>query len=231
MITQDQVDLFVIGDVEEAEMVELFKMLPFAERKESFPAIYYYQASDNVIREQQVQETVTQGKLNLAYSTDVYYEDTDRFALLVFNGLFGGFPHSKLFMNVREKASLAYYASSSFDTFRGYLQVQTGINSDNRQKVLRLIEEQLLELQAGNFTDLAFQQTKAMLKNHYLLGLDSMQNAIETTYLAQWLPQSKLTDEEWLRRLAAVTPKDVQKVAKKIRLQAIFFLDGGQQNG
>jgi predicted Zn-dependent peptidase len=58
-----------------------------------------------------------------------------------------------------------------------------------------------------------------------------MQNAIETTYLAQWLPQSKLTDEEWLRRLAAVTPKDVQKVAKKIRLQAIFFLDGGQQNG
>ena len=90
MITQDQVDLFVIGDVEETEMVELFKMLPFAERKESFPAIYYYQASDNVIREQQVQETVTQGKLNLAYSTDVYYEDTDRFALLVFNGLFGG---------------------------------------------------------------------------------------------------------------------------------------------
>lgn len=231
MITQDQVDLFVIGDVEEAEMAELFKELPFAERKESFPAIYYYQASDNVIREQQVQETVTQGKLNLAYSTDVYYEDTDRFALLVFNGLFGGFPHSKLFMNVREKASLAYYASSSFDTFRGYLQVQTGINSDNRQKVLRLIEEQLLELQAGNFTDLAFQQTKAMLKNHYLLGLDSMQNAIETTYLAQWLPQSKLTDEEWLRRLDAVTPKDVQKVAKKIRLQAIFFLDGGQQNG
>ena len=231
MITQDQVDLFVIGDVEEAEMLELFKRLPFTEREESFPSIYYHQAHDNVIRQQQIQETVTQGKLNLAYATDVYYEDLDRFALLVFNGLFGGFPHSKLFMNVRENASLAYYASSSFDPFRGYLQVQTGINSDNREKVLHLIAEQLLELQAGKFTELAFQQTKAMLKNHYLLGLDSMQNTIETTYLAQWLPQSKLTDEEWLKRLAAVTPEDVQRVAKKIRLQAIFFLDGGQQHG
>lgn len=231
MLTKDQVDLFVIGDVEEGEMAELFKQLPFTDREEASPEIYYYQTDSNVIREQQIQETVTQGKLNLAYATDVYYEDTARFALLVFNGLFGGFPHSKLFMNVREKASLAYYASSSFDTFRGYLQVQTGINSGNREKVLHLINAQLLELQAGNFTDLAFQQTKAMLKNHYLLGLDSMQNTIETTYLAQWLPKSKLTDEEWLRRLAAVTPEDVQEVAKNIRLQAIFFLDGGQQNG
>ncbi|MBM7711966.1 EF-P 5-aminopentanol modification-associated protein YfmF [Enterococcus xiangfangensis] len=231
MITQDQVDLFVIGDVDEAEIVELFQRLPFVEREENSPEIYYYQTQDNVIREQQMQEAVIQGKLNLAYATDVYYEDPDRFALLVFNGLFGGFPHSKLFMNVREKAGLAYYASSSLDTFRGYLQVQTGINGDNREKALHLINEQLLELQAGNFTELAFQQTKAMLKNHYLLGLDSMQNTIETTYLAHWLPQSKLTDEEWLRHLMAVTPQDVQKVAKKIRLQAIFFLDGGQQNG
>lgn len=231
MLHQDQVDLFVIGDVEEAQMVELFKNLPFEDRDEQFPEMYYHQAEANEIREQQIQETVTQGKLNLAYGTGVYYEDTDRFALLVFNGLFGGFPHSKLFMNVREKASLAYYASSSFDTFRGYLQVQTGINGDNREKVLHLIAEQLTELQAGDFTAVAFQQTKAMLKNHYLLGLDSMKNTIETTYLAQWLPQSRLTDEEWLSRLEAVTPEDVQKVAKNIRLQAIFFLDGGKQNG
>ncbi len=50
------------------------------------------------------------------------------FALQVFNGIFGGFPHSKLFMNVREKEHLAYYASSSIDTFRGFMTVQTGID-------------------------------------------------------------------------------------------------------
>ena len=38
---------------------------------------------------------------------------------------FWRFPHSKLFMNVREKEHLAYYASSSIDTFRGFMTVQT----------------------------------------------------------------------------------------------------------
>ena len=69
----------------------------------------------NIVKERQVREPIVQAKLNLAYQTNVYYDEPERFALMVFNGLFGGFPHSKLFMNVREKESLAYYASSSVD--------------------------------------------------------------------------------------------------------------------
>ena len=65
---------------------------------------------------------------------------------MVFNGLFGGFPHSKLFLNVREKHSLAYYASSSVEPFRGLLTVQTGIDGKNREKVLRLVNDQLKEI-------------------------------------------------------------------------------------
>lgn len=80
------------------------------------------------MKERQVREPIVQAKLNLAYQTNVYYDEPERFALMVFNGLFGGFPHSKLFMNVREKESLAYYASSSVDTFRGFMSVQTGID-------------------------------------------------------------------------------------------------------
>lgn len=231
MMASDQVDLFVIGDVSEAEVTELMKNLPFTDREVTRPEVYYEQPLSNIINEQQINEPVIQGKLNLAYTTGIYYEELERFPLLVFNGLFGGFPHSKLFMNVREKESLAYYASSSFDTFRGYLQVQTGIESKNRTKVMHLIDEQLLALRKGEFTELAFTQTKAMLKNQYLLGLDSPQNLIETTYLAQWLPESQYTDEQWLRMLTQVTREDVQKVAEKLRLQAVFFLDGGQANG
>ncbi len=231
VLAKDQLDIFVVGDVTEEEVEKLFSALPFTDREEISPEIYYEQTTSNVIREQQLQESVIQGKLNLAYSTGIYYEDLLRFPLLVFNGLFGGFPHSKLFMNVREKESLAYYASSNFDTFRGYLSVQTGINSENRNKVLHLVNEQLEALQQGDFTDLAFQQTKAMLKNQYLLGLDRPQNMIEIAYLDQWLPGSQLSDEQWLKRLEGVTKQEVQEVAKQLQLQAIFFLDGGKQNG
>ncbi len=88
----------------------------------------------NIVKERQVREPIVQAKLNLAYQTNVYYDEPERFALMVFNGLFGGFPHSKLFMNVREKESLAYYASSSVDTFRGFMSVQTGIDEKTEIK-------------------------------------------------------------------------------------------------
>lgn len=129
-------------------------------------------------------------------------------------------------MNVREKESLAYYASSSVDTFRGYMTVQTGIDGENRNKVMHLVAEQLESLRQGEVSELELAQTKAMLKNQYLLSLDSPQSAIETNYLNHWLPETALTDEEWLNRLNKITIEEVQAVAKQVKLQAIFFLDG-----
>lgn len=226
MITKDQVDIFVVGDVDEKEVTSLMKQLPFAPREVSRPDIFYRQPIENIIAERQEQEPITQAKLNLAYTTNIYYGEAQRFALMVFNGLFGGFPHSKLFMNVREKESLAYYASSSVDTFRGYMTVQTGIDGENRNKVMHLVAEQLESLRQGEVSELELAQTKAMLKNQYLLSLDSPQSAIETNYLNHWLPETALTDEEWLNRLNKITIEEVQAVAKQVKLQAIFFLDG-----
>ena len=104
----------------------------------------------------------------------MYYDEPERFALMVFNGLFGGFPHSKLFMNVREKESLAYYASSSVDTFRGFMSVQTGIDEKNRNQVLRLIHEQLESLRNGEITDLelipAFSRLSASGNRSFFFG-------------------------------------------------------------
>lgn len=230
MIATDQVDIFVVGDVSAEEVKEAIEKLPFMDRVYLHPEIYYTQPKVNIIKERQIQEPVVQAKLNLAYQTDIYYDQPERFSLMVFNGLFGGFPHSKLFMNVREKESLAYYASSSVDTFRGFMSVQTGIDGKNRNQVLHLIHDQLESLRNGEVTELEFAQTKAMLRNQYLLSLDAPQATIETAYLDNWLPETQLTDEEWLSRMEKVTIHDIQDVAQKVELQAIFFLDGGMTN-
>ncbi|EOH94077.1 peptidase M16 inactive domain-containing protein [Enterococcus villorum ATCC 700913] len=227
MMTEDQVDIFVVGDVSAEEARLSLSKLPFTARENLHPEIFYTQFQENIIKERQVKETVTQAKLNLAYQTNIYYDEPERFSLMVFNGLFGGFPHSKLFMNVREKESLAYYASSSIDTFRGFMSVQTGIDGSKRNQVLHLIHEQLESLRNGEVTKLELAQTKAMLRNQYLLSLDAPQVAIETAYLDNWLPNTKLTHEEWLAQMEKVTIEDIQKVARQIELQAIFFLDGG----
>ncbi|MCA5014134.1 MULTISPECIES: EF-P 5-aminopentanol modification-associated protein YfmF [unclassified Enterococcus] len=226
MLKEDQVDIFVLGDVDETTVTALFKALPFEDRSAGKADVFYTQPSRNVIEERSEQEKVAQSKLNLGYHTDIFYGDENYFALQIFNGVFGGFPHSKLFMNVREKENLAYYASSSIDTFRGFLSVQTGIDGKNRNQVLHLIAQELENIRQGNVTELEIKQTKAMLKNQYLLSLDNAGAVLETEYLDDLIPHLRLEDDEWIRRMEAVTLADVQRVAKRIQLQAIFFLEG-----
>lgn len=226
MLKEDQVDIFVLGDVDETTVAALFKGLPFEDRSAGKADVFYTQPSRNVIEERSEQEKLAQSKLNLGYHTDIFYGDENYFALQIFNGVFGGFPHSKLFMNVREKENLAYYASSSIDTFRGFLSVQTGIDGKNRNQVLHLIAQELENIRQGNVTELEIKQTKAMLKNQYLLSLDNAGAVLETEYLDDLIPHLRLEDDEWIRRMEAVTLADVQRVAKRIQLQAIFFLEG-----
>lgn len=229
MLAEDQVDIFVVGDIQPEEAAAVFKAWPFPQEERVHPEIFYFQPTTNVIAEDLERDDLQQAKLNLGYSHDIDYTDPRRFALMVFNGLFGGFPHSKLFLNVREKASMAYYASSNFDTFRGLLSVQTGIDGENREKVLHLINQQLESIRQGDFSEADLQQTKVMLKNQFLLSQDSPVALIDTEYLNTWLPQTKLTEEQFLQALEAVTGEQVQAVAEGLRLQAIFFLEGGSK--
>lgn len=225
MIEEDKVDILVVGDVTEEEMVSLFSEFPFKEREEAIEKVTYQQEFSPVIREKQERQEISQAKLNLAYRVKSSSVSEDYFTAVIFNGLFGGFPHSKLFLNVREKESLAYYASSSLDTFRSYLSVQTGIEGKNRDHVLHLITEQLESLQRGEISDLELLQTKANLKNQFLMTRDSPQGQMEL-YFRQVFLNECITEEMWLKKLEAVTVEDVSQYAKDVRLESIYFLEG-----
>ncbi|WP_297077828.1 EF-P 5-aminopentanol modification-associated protein YfmF [uncultured Enterococcus sp.] len=231
MLQNDHIDIFVVGDVDSDSVRQRFAEWKFPATKRVHPELYVDVVQNNIIKENILREPVTQAKLNLGYRSGVYYESEQRMAFTVFNGLFGGFPHSKLFTNVREKASLAYYASSSIDTFRGMVTVQTGIDSQNRERVMKLIHEQLLAIQQGDISEKELMQTKEMLKNQYLLSQDYVQALIEQQYLATWLPHTKRTEEQVIKEIMAVTKKDVQKIAKNLELHAVFCLEGDSHNG
>lgn len=230
MMEEDQIDIFVVGDISAEEVQKEIAKLPFSATSRQEPSIFYRQPLTHVVKEEELIEDVLQAKLNLAYATNIYYDDVKRYPLMVFNGLFGGFPHSKLFMNVREKESLAYYASSSADTFRGLVTVQTGIDEKNRQAAMALIEEQLEALRRGEISEEELAKTKAMLTNQFLLSLDNPQSLIETKYLERWLPDTKQSRGELLDKIGKVTKEEVQEIAKQVQLEAVFFLDGDQMN-
>ncbi|MDN6419534.1 MAG: insulinase family protein, partial [Lactiplantibacillus plantarum] len=121
--------------------------------------------------------------------------------------------------------SLAYYASSSLDTFRGVLKVQAGIDGKNHDQVLAIIAAQLTAIQAGDFTDDLVEQLKLGLINDFESSLDS-QRTFAVQALIDDLTQQRVTDTEWLRQIQSVTREQIIAVAKMVTLNNGFFLSG-----
>jgi predicted Zn-dependent peptidase len=166
---------------------------------------------------------VKQGKLNLGLRTGISYGDEQYPALLVYNGVLGAYPHSKLFINVREKASLAYYASSRIDGHKGLLTIQSGIEIDKYERALAIIREQIADIQAGKISELEIDQTKAMLVNHVRETQDSAYELIAYDFNALFSGSTR-TGEELISQIQAVTVDDIVRVANGVKLDTVYFL-------
>ncbi len=225
MLKEDQIDFFFIGNFNEIAVRDKIQDFHFAEREQPLE-LMYQQNYSNVTRENLEQREVHQSIIELAYHFSAQYGDSEHLPLIVLNGLLGGFAHSKLFVNVREKESLAYTISSNFDIFSGLLRIYAGIDQANRTKTIALINRQILDLKRGNFTDDELEQTKKMLKNSILLAQDRQNTLIEHAYMSAVLGKKFLSLEAWLESLENVRKNEVIKAAQQLKLQAIYFMEG-----
>ncbi|MBM6772583.1 insulinase family protein [Ligilactobacillus agilis] len=225
MLAHDEVIITLSGDFASDEVLAAIAQLKFTPRTVGKYQLTYKQTARNKLVAYEEQQDLNQSKLDLAYHFPVEYRGKYHYAALVFNALFGGSALSKLFTNVREKASLAYYANSSFDSLRQVLFVQTGIQADKKQQVLDLIEQQLAALVAGDVEAQLLANIKQELITDYEIRQDSQATALIQATMDQ-LSQSKVTASEWKAAIMAVSVADVQAVAALAKLEVSYFLKG-----
>ncbi|ASV65893.1 EF-P 5-aminopentanol modification-associated protein YfmF [Cytobacillus kochii] len=224
-LAEDELDLYMIGDIDTNEVEQYVReLLPLKTRsiKETSMARANDLIEPETIKEEQ---DVKQAKLNIGYRTGITYGDPEYSALQIFNGIFGGFSHSKLFINVREKASLAYYVASRLESHKGLLMVMSGIDNNSYGQATSIIEEQLEEMQKGAFTEEEITQTKAVIKNQMLETMDAARGVAEVLY-HNIVSRQKMDLTEWMNGMEAVTKEDIITVAKKVQLDTIYFLHG-----
>ncbi|PLT34149.1 EF-P 5-aminopentanol modification-associated protein YfmF [Bacillus sp. V5-8f] len=224
VLAEDEIDLYIIGDVDETEAEGLAdKYISLSERN----AVIVNPVQKKVEKENEVieKQDVKQGKLNIGYRTNVVYGDEDYYALQLFNGIFGGFSHSKLFINVREKASLAYYAASRIESHKGLLMVMSGIENKNYDQAVDIIRQQMEEMKKGNFTEDELSQTKAVVRNQILETIDVARGLVEILY-HNVVSGSNISLDEWMDRTEKTTKEQIINVAQKIECDTIYFLTG-----
>ncbi|WP_040948740.1 EF-P 5-aminopentanol modification-associated protein YfmF [Gorillibacterium massiliense] len=226
-LADSPMDLYVIGQttLEEVEAIakEAFDLNDRKTTVPGYPASPIQAAAGNEPKVVVEELDVGQGKLNMGLRFGISYGDDRYAAALMYNGILGSFPHSKLFINVREKESLAYYASSRFDGHKGILTIQSGIEIENYEKAVAIIKKQLEDMKAGNYSELELTQTRAMIRNHLQEIGDSAFEMI-AFHFNNVLSGKERTTEELLAQVDAVTPEDIKKAAALADLDTIYFL-------
>ena len=214
IIENARIDCFSCG--EEVEKIEI----PIERNKQIKEK---YKLQEHTIKNKEIKEKmdVSQGKLIIGLVTPT----EPKSVISVYNTILGGGANSKLFQNVREKASLAYTAGSIYVRRKNTIFIKTGIETSNYEKALEIIKTQLEEMQNGNITDDEFDSAKQLIISNLNLIPESQEDLI-AYYFDQKLYDENLNLKDYIENIEKVTKDDVIKLAKDIKLDTIYFLHG-----
>jgi len=226
LLTEDDIDMYVLGDFTlndmEQRVTNLFQRQRQSSMKETTTDHQQTIDQPTTVIEK---DTLHQAKLHLGYRTYCTFQDEQYSALQVFNGLFGGFPNSTLFMNVREKHSLAYYIASRIESHIGLLLVYSGVETSEYERTLNIINEQFAAIQQGEFTEELLTNIKQLIVSQLLETLDSSYGTIEWLY-QQVIGERSLSPAQFIQQIEQVTKEDVIRIAQQIKLDTVYVLAG-----
>ena len=230
LMAENPLDIYIIGDVDPEDAFKLVEDAFGREngkgRREMPPDQVQYVPRE--IRFHKEKLPVNQGKLTLGYRTNTSYGDDDYVALLFYNGVLGGFPHSKLFQNVREKASLAYYAVSRLEKHKGIQLIGSGIELQNYDRALEIITEQVDQIKKGEITHEEMENTRRGLINQYKVVADSPYSMLSLS-LDELLGGREEGVDYYIRKLEEVGVDAVVTAANKVHLDTVYFLHAAEE--
>lgn len=141
--------------------------------------------------------------------------DADAYPMAVFNSILGGGMSSRLFQRIREESAMAYsvYSAPSPYPHCGDFTIYAAVSPRNVKTVLAQIDEETSLLVREGATQEEFDMAKAQLKGGFILGQESAYNRMNSMGSNMALMNRVITTDETIRRIEAVTPEDVRRVA------------------
>ena len=231
LIQSCQIDIFASGNFGE-ENLETIVEKAFESYKERKPKLVLKEEIKDTIekpRKKVENKEISQGKLVIGLDVRTDGEE-ENYKTIVYNTILGGGSNSKLFQNVREKASLAYTASSSYARRKQNIFIRAGIEVENYDKAVEIIQKQLQDMKEGNFSEEDLDNAKNLLLST-IQNIPEEQDTEITYYFGQELAGTTDTIEVYQEKIKNVTKQEVIDVANKIQINTIYFLtnQGGVQ--
>lgn len=225
VLKSDLVDIFVLGEVDEENISKLFrKHFPLRTLKKV--KVPYLLEEKDVRRKSEYNEKIdnSQSKLSIACRTNGLSDYERNYVLTLYNVILGGGSDSKLFKEVREENSLCYTVYSVPNKLDRLLIIQAGIDKDNYSKTVKLIEKDIEDMRRGKFDEADI----SIAREYFLTALEEVlenPERIIDNYLMMELIGTDTIDKK-REMIMKVSKEEIVKVAKKVKLDTVFLLEG-----
>lgn len=227
ILRQAPLAVYMVGDIGPARAEELAHGLVqrIGRREVVLPTPATPHTAPQAPKEVHEHQAVAQGKLALGFTTGLRASDAAYPALAMMNGIYGGFSHSRLFQEVRERHSLAYYAQSQIDGVKGFLFVHLGVAPASREAAQELVLQELDVMRRGGFRPQEAEDTLRGIAAQIEQSADAPSEAIMTDF--ELRAAGRPTEpEQRIAALAAVSPDEIAQAARGLALDTVYFLDG-----
>ena len=223
LINECKIDIFVSGNItEDIESIikenEQIQKLNGRKPKYNVDSEIADEGEKEVIE----RKDVSQGKLVVGLTVNTKNEE-EKYIAMVYNNILGGSANSKIFQNVREKANLAYVASSSYLRYKDNIFINCGIEIENYQKALDLVKEQLNDIEKGKFTDEDIENAKKNIID-VINMIDDEQDTSITYCFGQEMMNKSESIQEYIEKIGKVSRKEIENIAKNVKINTIYFL-------
>lgn len=227
IINEAKVDVLVSGDFDETALDDIKTKLcgKFSPRKAEYVKTAIAYPSDGEIKNIVEEVPVVQSKLCIGLKCGIDPKSDEYYALVLGSCVFGASPFSKLFNNVREKLSLAYYAVSRIERFKSTMMISCGIETKNYQAAYDEIMLQFNKMISGEIEDSEIENSKLYLINSFNSMKDGLR-VMEDYYLSQAIMGNDKGIDDLISCIKKVTKEEVVAAFNKIKFDTVYFLKG-----
>lgn len=223
VIQNCKIDIFVSGKLPK-DVINMVKENEHINKLSEREVNIKDEEKEKIEKEQVIEESmdITQGKLVIGLDVNSNIENVN-YITMCYNTILGGGANSKMFQNVREKASLAYTVGSNYLKRKQNILIRAGIEIENYKKALDIINKQLEDMKNGNFTDEDMQNAKNLIIAT-IENIPEEQDTEISYYFGQELANLNVSVEEYKNKIENVTKEQIVEVANSVTTNTIYFL-------
>lgn len=220
IINNSSADVFALGDIDPKILDNIKFKIANSDKKVS----YIYKSKERKVKTIIERDNLNQSKLVIGYNMNDLTPYEAEYALQIYLYILGLGPDSKLFTNVREKESLCYTISSTAKYAGSFMMISAGIDASTFDKTVGLIDEQIGAMQKGDFTNEEIESAKLSIKTSYRELLENPYTIINSFESSLYLGFDPI--KKRLKEIDRIVKEDIIEVAKKIKLNTIYLLEG-----